>query len=116
MASYASHGVPRAPALISVTDDTERSPLRMPEFEEGELLLEQATLLERKLEISLNQAGISTTESTTETSADDFAVQVRNQIQAGKNRRDDSFLASFYQSKITSFGTSALDQQQFTSV
>jgi hypothetical protein len=73
-------------------------------------------LLERKLEISLNQAGISTTESTTKTSADDFAVQVRNQIQAGKNRRDDSFLASFYQSKITSFGTSALDQQQFTSV
>jgi hypothetical protein len=50
------------------------------------------------------------------TSANDLVVQVRNKIQAGINRRDDIFLASYYQRKITSFGTSALNKQQFTSV
>ena len=47
---------------------------------------------------------------------DDFVVKVRNQIQAGINRRNDSFLVSFYQRKIAGFGTSALNQQQFSSV
>jgi Ca2+-binding EF-hand superfamily protein len=47
----------------------------------------------------------------------DPSEKIRNQIQAGINRRDDAFLGMFFQSKATvsSSGTSELTDQQFTS-
>jgi hypothetical protein len=61
---------------------------------------------------------LGTSSSGTVNSEDDLDVKfkIRNQIQAGINRRDDKFLAGFYQRKIEGFGVSALSQEQFTSV
>ena len=76
-----------------------------------EALLNQTTCLERKLQdLTLLSSPLPQTPTT---KAGDFAIKVRNQIQAGINRRDDEFLQAFFERKTNASGTASLNNQQF---
>jgi hypothetical protein len=76
---------------------------------EVEVVLTKAKYLEGRLE-DLTSKKLSVLQSSGMKS--EFAEKIRNQIQAGINRRDDGFLQDFFQHKIVNSGNAALNRRQ----